>query len=495
MKRPSVVRRGVIFLPGRRVVHSGLFVALLALVFLLPFPLGSNRIWAWSFEALITTVLVMGWVLVCDTHCMQAQRRKIKVAAPLWWLSGAWLLWHVLFVVPMPADWVETLAPAVAAQSASGAVRAVGLSLDRHASVLFLLQSMFYALFFFIVYILVDSSRRVWALWWIVFMAAVVQAVYGLWLVSTGSRGLIYGFYDVSAVSLAGSFVNRNHAVAFLTLGLLSGLALRARMTGRLRDRARSRRLAPPSRGVQAVRFVTSPVRILDVLLVLVGAAMAATHSRAGLFSAVVAVMVFALLAAPVRAVKNSNRHDWVKKVLLLTGVLSVTLLVSGADWLKTGQRLQTTQGQPLAGERWLALQQGWRHAGDYWPWGTGGGTYQNFFVLHRHAEQTHYFDHAHNDYLEFLVESGVGSLIIAAAVLWIFCVSRRAYRRSPRQRPAVAMIFAVGAYFLLHGLVDFNARIPANVLTAMALVAGSLGWLGSRQKLAGCARERNVRK
>jgi hypothetical protein len=460
----------------------------LLLIFLLPVPLGSNRIWAWAMEGVLAVGLLLLFVLTCDESCWRQARRQLRAIAPALWVILAWLLWNLLFVLPLPADWVKYLAPAVSEKAISSGVQPGGLSLDRYASWVYFLQSLFYTAVFLLVFLQVNSSGRLRALWWTVFLAAVFQSLYGLWLVSVGSRGLVYGFYDVSAGSLAGSFVNRNHAVAFLSLGLLAGLALRwgGRERGR-QDFSGHSLHRQDSLVVRGLRFLSSPRRLLDVLLLIVVAAIASTHSRAGVLNALIAGMVFILLvqvgAGRVSATAGglTGKNRGIKKWLLAGLVVTAVTLFAGAELAKTAQRWATTADSPttdIGGERWLALEQGWQHGLDYWPWGTGGGSYQSFFVLHRSAEQTHYFDHAHNDYLEFLIENGLGAVFVLVLIIWLVNRAWQARNQSHTvlSRPAAALVIAVIVYFLVHGLVDFNARIPANVLVALALAAGFLG-------------------
>ena len=470
------------------------FVLTLLLVFLLPFPLGSNRIWAWGAEAVVAGTLLLAYLALCDAACWQRLRHRLRSIRLLLWLMLGWLLWNGLFVLSLPSEWVAVLAPAVARQAAESGVAATGLSLDRYASLVYWLQSIFYITFFVLVFVQIHSFRRVQALVWTIFLAALVQAIYGLWLVSIGSRGLVYGFYEVSAHNLAASFVNRNHAVAYLALGLLSGVAVRIWWAAVVKL---SRPVATPWRQRQnlllrAIRFFAQPKRVVDLALLVLLAGLAATHSRAGVGSALVSIAV--LLACrfvrprrqAARIMPDNNRQAksmttetpqplfrWRK--WLIIGLIAG--LFTGSELRETGQRFMTPEGSPLAGERWLALQQGREYLDRYLPWGVGGGAYASFFVMHRQAGQTHFFDHAHNDYLEFLVENGLGVLFVLGMLIWIGSRAWRACRsESPSVYAAGALVLAVMVYFLLHGLWDFNARIPANVLTGIALVAAFLG-------------------
>jgi tetratricopeptide (TPR) repeat protein len=83
--------------------------------------------------------------------------------------------------------------------------------------------------------------------------------------------------------------------------------------------------------------------------------------------------------------------------------------------------------------------------------------------------------DHAHNDYLEMLVELGIpGTLLLAGglASCWLASLHRLRRVQDPRRRGlAVGCLLGAGAV-LLHATVDFPLRIPA----LAALVATLLG-------------------
>jgi hypothetical protein len=124
---------------------------------------------------------------------------------------------------------------------------------------------------------------------------------------------------------------------------------------------------------------------------------------------------------------------------------------------------------------------QGLGYVQDYWLTGSGGGTFMSVFTAYRDRNLVPLiFDHAHNDYLEFLLEFGVGGLaLLGAAVLGslVAAVSVLRRRRDPLLRGcAFASLMGIAA-ILIHSTADFNLRIPANAALFMVLLA--LPWLG----------------
>ena len=96
---------------------------------------------------------------------------------------------------------------------------------------------------------------------------------------------------------------------------------------------------------------------------------------------------------------------------------------------------------------------------------GWGGGSFYTVYPAWRGDDQK-FMDHAHNDYLEFLVEYGlVGGALLAVFVL--LCLARAAGGLRERERArqfgiCFASLMAMTA-MLIHATVDFNLQIPAN--------------------------------
>jgi tetratricopeptide (TPR) repeat protein len=125
----------------------------------------------------------------------------------------------------------------------------------------------------------------------------------------------------------------------------------------------------------------------------------------------------------------------------------------------------------------------------DFPVWGTGYSSYQYVDVLHRSDayEADIIVDHAHNDYLEALVEGGLVLFIpVVVAVVLIFRLGFRAVHRN-ENRPAGALALGALVAFTtvaIHSFSDFGMHIPANavivtVVCAHLCAAGEREWGG----------------
>jgi O-antigen ligase len=100
-------------------------------------------------------------------------------------------------------------------------------------------------------------------------------------------------------------------------------------------------------------------------------------------------------------------------------------------------------------------------------PWlGTGLGSFEVAFPRYQSSPTDLVWDHAHNDYVEALAETGLigGLLVISALVLFFRLAFRRLGERLRHRAEWIQIGAAIGCCGLLvHSFVDFNLHIPAN--------------------------------
>ena len=112
---------------------------------------------------------------------------------------------------------------------------------------------------------------------------------------------------------------------------------------------------------------------------------------------------------------------------------------------------------------------------------GWGAGCFRHLFPLFQQnypqidqpnwdANLSFRFEHAHNDYLEFLSE--LGFLGCAPLILLLGFFARKILRSKPWQNPPL-LFLALGLLVLLaHCWIDFHLQCPAILLAACALAA-----------------------
>jgi O-antigen ligase len=455
------------------VVVRAAFALFAALLFWAPFPLGSNRPWAWTLLELglfaAAALWTVGWMLG-----QAGPLGVLRAAGPALGVFTVWLGYLMLHWIPLPAQWVAALSPEAAAlhrlvadYAPAGAVHAT-LSVDPNASFVYWLKSCAYAVAFFLALAFSGTRERARLLAFILVLSGLVQAAYGGLMHLSGADLEIFGASIPHAAHASGGFVNRNHLAGFLEITLALGIGL---MIGALQETGQRSWRQFWRDIAQLLLSSKAPLRIFLVVMVI---ALVMTRSRMGntafLSSLLIAGTVALLL----------SRHATRGTVILIASLIAIDVFIIGA-WFgveKTVQRIQETTQQEVE-ERVEPTVYAADMVRDYPVFGSGAGSFYTAFTRYRGSDIKPFYDHAHNDYTEVLTETGVlgaillGSLPLWALVLGVLALSRR---RDPLARGfAFAVLMGVCALGI-HSTVDFNLQIPANALAFVVLLA--YGWV-----------------
>ncbi len=441
-----------------------------------PFPLGSNRLWAWSFEAIVAGSLlaVMVACSLFSNQCISWGRIK-KMRLELM-LIGAWLLVTGMYLVPIPLSVLGILSPTVAEAYLAAGANYGYLSLDAHITFQTLMLSIYYLTIFILGVALINSRKRIKFVLTLFVILGVFEAVYGMYLVSIGQTGTLVQVESVTPNNASGTFINKNHLVAFLSISFIMGLCLRFILN------RKQQALSQAGFLIKLVKFVSHPLRLLDVGLFLILAGIWNTHSRSGLASFVLALLFLYSFVFFSSKVKSFNY----KRIIAVFAVVILLLIIVADDvnYLlnSLGNNVDNSIGYVMntAQGRLLAFNQVMDNYSQYWFSGVGPGAYQVFFVNHRMLEQTAFFDHAHNDYIEFAIEYGLFSvLLLVLMVTFLYKIFIFIFKtRSRFDKYLGICVISSMIYMLLHGNMDFNARIPANVVAiilAISVVYGKI--------------------
>ncbi|MET3660669.1 O-antigen ligase family protein [Aquamicrobium ahrensii] len=195
--------------------------------------------------------------------------------------------------------------------------------------------------------------------------------------------------------------------------------------------------------------FFHDRAAIATLLLVLTFLVLLAAGSRAGILIGlgVVAISVGSLI--------------WRGRV----GTIAMVVLFASFAAYGYGALIQISSQQldPDFGRREIALTT-WNALRDNWVWGTGFGTFDLVYPAYERRDMVHatYVNHAHNDFLELLLEGGIGAAVIFG--VYVFALVVRAFQvfNRPLQRLALLSI----AVILLHSIVDYPLRTMAIAMT-----------------------------
>ena len=431
-----------------------IFALYLALLVWAPIPVGSNRAWAWALLAVWVLALALGWLagFILGKRAVPAILRE---AWPMLLCGVLWLGYVWLQLLPLPIEMLKILSPQAArwhiAAAAPATLGAAPLTLDAYATMEAACKSTAYVVFFVLSLILLRDCDRIRVAAYALIASGVLQALYGALIALQ------------TAEQASGTFVNRNHYAAYLTMCLSVGIGVLIASLSGEKHRSWGRFFR------SLMRWIISPKMALRLGLVVMVVALVLTRSRMGnssFFISLLAAGVIGLLLAK-RATKSM--------VILLVSLVAIDVFIVGTYFgtqrvieriVQT--KVETEDRGAVAG---YALDM-WR---DYPVFGSGLGSFPVVFPRYSAAGTAVSYTHAHNDYVEFAAEVGVlGVMLLGLMVSTSFAAALRAQylRRDPLMRGlSFAAMMGILA-LMIHSFVDFNLQIPANALTFMLLLA-----------------------
>lgn len=259
---------------------------------------------------------------------------------------------------------------------------------------------------------------------------------------------------------VSGTFANRNHFALFMALGCLIVPAW-AFPAGRS-----SGWRGPAGLG----------------LLLLFTLTIIASGSRAGTIIGVLAVAIGLVLARSGIRRTLIRYPRWVTWGLIVGVVVAISIAVL----------LSVAAGRAVSIDRAFAVEQGrdmrvralptvLAMTREYFPFGSGLGAFDQVFRMHEPDKllKSTYFNHAHNDWLEIVLDAGLpGLLLLLIAVGWWGRASVQAWWTTPERHNAMPRLgSAMLLLILIASVFDYPARTP--MIMAMAVIAGI--WLSRR--------------
>lgn len=298
----------------------------------------------------------------------------------------------------------------------------------------------------------------------VVAATAFFQVLLGLLQAAGGGQSPLYFSVEFGGRPL-GTFANTNHfanyigmaAAGYIWLGSSSAV-----MSGDARSGSGGRFGERP-----AIAFW-----IAGGLVLILGIVM--TLSRGAALSGLPAVM----LAVAVAYVAAGSSRNWRTVLLLVVGVVVAAVALVGAGALLS--RFDVSRLSADASFRSLLASSTLTGAREFWPWGSGWGTYASVYPRFQPVAVDGRADYAHQDYAQLLFEGGLFAMLLAAAFLWlaigraIYLTRALLHTGTLDPNELAAAVCGVGLLgFLVHSLVEFNMHIPANAILA-ALLAGA---------------------
>jgi O-antigen ligase len=484
--------------------NNSLFVALLLLVFLLPWPHGGEILWQYLFFAMGFFILLGIYVFNNRTPTLNDYSSLSRVKTPLTLLSG-WLIYSLLQSLPLPLSVVELVNPEVLniqpalndAQldivNGEGASKTISttrtLSIAPAVSLAESLKHASYLAVFIFCLLLLNTRQRILQLLNVLFASSAIIALYSVINVATNGA---FSFIESSPPWNApwsqvghGTFSYQNHYASFLTLTIPLGFALMYANTknsnNSLNDnmgRSKLQYLLDFTLSINVVYLVAMLIMIIALIT---------TSSRGGNMIFIIS-LITTLLSVLVQQKHNQQKgirkKIWghFKTVLLALVALMVLICILSLSGISDSLDTRLSKQGFAPSGRDIMHQTAFNIIKDYPLVGSGAGTYP--IIQHKYKSpelgNTAMSKRAHNEYLELLANQGIigfGLLAAAIGLLLSTLFAGLKQRRQGNGRGDSLYGVKVASYcavttILMHSLADFNFHLPVNVVYFYAIIA-----------------------
>ena len=275
------------------------------------------------------------------------------------------------------------------------------------------------------------------------------SAILALLQLSGDPRGPLYTYRLTTVGAPVGLFANRNHQAVFLA-------AILPFFTHLVVARFKKQK----SLDTVAISMVGAAGLLAFVSII--------TGSRAGFIALLISAAFSAWIAkaslAP--AVANS-KLAWIDKRVVAGVLVAVIALISFVAISSDALLWRRFQSSSIAGEeRALLLPTTWQMVKDFFPIGSGFGSFEQIYYRYEELDQLsrYYVNQAHMDWLQVAMEGGVIAIaLVLVFSLWVgirgFALLRAEAKTNQWSRQMAALSFILS--FGMASLVDYALRVP----------------------------------
>ena len=235
-----------------------------------------------------------------------------------------------------------------------------------------------------------------------------------------------------------GLFANTNHMAALLVASLSFVVAL----LGVKRD-ARTR-----------IHASAGKIAILGGAMLVIIVGLSLNNSLAALGLAIPVLAASLLVREPI----ERSRTRWGLALVALLAVMGVIALGAGV----IDNNLTAAGADKDYSSRYTSFINSIAAARDHFPVGSGLGSFARVYPAYENPDivDNWFVNHAHNDFIELALETGLpGMLLIAAFLLW-WAGRSIALWRAPVINPMARAATIASAALLVHSLVEFPLRV-----------------------------------
>lgn len=448
---------------------------LIALLCLAPLPFGSDRQAPFAIILMFIGAMSIYWGLFAarDRAFVRISLRHVRLVAII---MAAVFSWAIFQIIPFNIEGITNDFWSSAQKLLPQENIKASISVNPQESWMGFFRILAYAVLFWLALQICRSgnnSRKIIAA---VSLSGVAYATYGLMLKALGAHKILWYDKIYYTESLTSTFINRNNYATYAGIALVVSIAIFLNKLFENLGNVKRRDL---------VRIITQRIFVESlsslIMIIMITAALILSTSRAGISSSVLGIICLILLSASASHIKKYR-----KIFLALSGLIIIlfALMFGSSGDTVAGRFNNISKDSNLR----LSVYNVTSSAiADFPLNGTGLGSFPDVFKAYRDAGMIGQPDaqtgHAHNSYLELMLELGVPVAILVFlvfAIIWGRCLYGAWSRRQNGYIPALAASAAFLVAF--HSLFDFSAQIPAVAIIFIILLAAGFAQSYSRQ-------------
>lgn len=269
--------------------------------------------------------------------------------------------------------------------------------------------------------------------------------------------------------SSQGTYRNRDHLATFMVITMPMAIGLTLYSIGLKKSSGRTEES-------NEWRIATALLYLFLLLLVFTGAVF--TRSRAGVMLAILALLITLPVFAP---------HLGGRKTLGITAsILGLGAAITASIGLIPVLN-RFILSNAAEDERWRMFAITKQAIQEFFPLGSGPSTFQEIYRGFQPIEQLAFINHAHNDYLELILETGAIGIAILVLTLIVYIMGWAAMWGTKWDRERIIKTAAgIGILlFMIHASMEFTSHTPANAMF-LAFLGGLFLKLPNQSQLAG---------
>ncbi len=433
-----------------------ILLCLTALVCLSPLPLGGNRPAAWSIISLVCGGLLLLWVIGVFSRQLYIRvslRHILWIVLPFI-LVLIWALLQTVIWAPELANPLWKITEDVLHTKLSWSI-----SPNRYATIEAVMKLAAYGSAFWCSLQIGRNTQNAYYILKAIFIAGVFYAFYGMFDHFLGTEKILFIPKTAYIGSVTSTFINRNSYATYAAICSIICLAL---LVNKVFFEASSANENATVKGVLH-NIYTKGFVYLHLLILLV-ASLVLSNSRAGVFSFILGVIVLIMCVG----MSKPMRH--LRKTLYIT-LITIVILLSG--FVMQGGKTLSDRFDHLDNDIQIRLniyKITLRAIGDFSYFGAGLGNFEPIFDMYRDSSlknMTARIDHAHNTYLEMMLELGViGFAVLMISFITVNIIFIKGMLRRQKDYIFPLTGFAVSVVVATHSLFDFSLEMPAIALT-----------------------------